>query len=90
MLVYLKQGEHGHFIVVRPVGRMGKMVQVLDNDQDVLVTDLTDLTSAVEWAGLSLRPIHVDWPGRFGVVSAIIASCLCLALIRKMRKIVSR
>ena len=55
-LAYLKRGQHGHFVVIRPVGRLGRMVQLFDNDREAEVFDLSELTSSPEWTGLALRP----------------------------------
>lgn len=39
MIVFLKRGEHGHFLVIRPVGHTGKLVQVIDSAEPPDVID---------------------------------------------------
>lgn len=55
-LVFLKRGEHGHFVVVRRVGHTGKLVQVIDGPRSVEVVDRDLLTSDSSWTGLALVP----------------------------------
>ncbi len=66
MIMYLKQGEHGHFIVVRPVGPSGSLVQILDPNLRPDVIDKSDLFAAREWSGLTLMPSRPNWPSRIG------------------------
>lgn len=66
MIMYLKQGAHGHFIVVRPVGSSGSLVQILDPNLRPDVIDKADLFAAREWSGLVLMPSRPNWPLRIG------------------------
>lgn len=61
LLIYLHRGPHGHFVVIRPVGWSGKLVQIIDpgNGSDVL--DLEILAATPEWTGLALSPERADW-----------------------------
>jgi len=61
MIAFVRQGTHGHFIVIRPVGRSGKLVQILDPNQSPDIIDKADLFSAREWSGLALVPDRPHW-----------------------------
>lgn len=63
-IVYLGDGGHGHFIVVRPVGHTGKLVQVLDPNLPPEVMDREDLERLPRWTGLALVPDPPNWPRR--------------------------
>jgi hypothetical protein len=54
MLVFLNRGEHGHFLVVRPLGDSGKLVQVVDSANPPVVMDKSALLAAKSWTGLAL------------------------------------
>ena len=78
MILHLNRGNHGHFVVVRPVGRSGKLVQVLDNGRPPMVIDAEELAGSKEWSGLALVPV----PGRWGVdIAALIVLVVALAVI---------
>ena len=66
MIVFLKQGIHGHFIVVRPVGRTGGIIQIFDPNGPVRVVDKSDLFSGSEWSGLAPIPDRPNWLSRIG------------------------
>lgn len=55
-LVFQKVGTHGHFLVVRPIGPTGKLLQVLDPNRPPEVVDAQDFFAAPEWTGLALVP----------------------------------
>jgi ABC-type bacteriocin/lantibiotic exporter with double-glycine peptidase domain len=76
MLVFLNRGEHGHFLVLRPVGTTGKLVQVVDSVNPPAVIDKTALFAAKSWTGLALIP---DEP-RSWVLPARIAAAVVLVL----------
>lgn len=54
-LAYVREGEHGHFLVVRPVGHTGRLIQVLDSLAEPKVMDRAELRGAVGWTGIVLR-----------------------------------
>jgi Peptidase C39 family len=61
-LTHLNRNGAGHFVVVRPVGHTGKLVQVLDHVSDVQVVDASKLLSSSEWTGAALVPFRYrDW-----------------------------
>ena len=55
-IVYLQRRPHGHFIVVRPLGRSGSRVQVFDPAGPPRVLDAADLADRSDWTGLALLP----------------------------------
>lgn len=78
MLVFLNRGQHGHFLVVRPIGHTGKLVQVIDSIEPPAVMDRSQLLAAPSWTGLALIPEKSEW----GILALRIAtgSALLLAL----------
>ncbi|MDE2509310.1 MAG: hypothetical protein KGM43_19080 [Planctomycetota bacterium] len=61
MLVFLKRSKHGHFLVIRPVGHTGKLIQVIDSIQQLDVIDKSTLLASSEWTGLALVPSRPNW-----------------------------
>ena len=55
-LVHLKRGNEGHFVVIRPVGHSGKLVQVIDPIDGVEVLDTQVLLSSAFWTGHAFDP----------------------------------
>lgn len=58
---FIKRGDEGHFLVIRPVGFTRKMVQVLDGVQTPEVIDASKLESLPGWTGLALLPKRSRW-----------------------------
>ncbi|WP_165071196.1 cysteine peptidase family C39 domain-containing protein [Paludisphaera rhizosphaerae] len=56
IIMFFRIGSEGHFVVVRPVGHTGKLVQVLDGDRSPTVINCDDLTRLSSWTGLALVP----------------------------------
>ena len=54
MLVFLRRKGHGHYVVVRPVGHTGKLVQVIDNFGPPEVVDKATLLASPVWTGIAL------------------------------------
>ena len=54
MLVFLNQGEHGHFLVLRPVGHSDQLVQVVDSVNPPMVMNKSTLLATKSWTGLAL------------------------------------
>ena len=68
-LAFLKRGAHGHFVVVRPVGHSGNLVQVIDPNEKPVVVDAKVLYASPEWTGLALVPARgVPWLRVCGIV----------------------
>jgi hypothetical protein len=62
MLAFLKVEGKGHFLVIRPVGHSGKLVQVIDSNQPTRVMDKADLVTSDQWTGLVLATRRTNWP----------------------------
>jgi hypothetical protein len=60
-LAFVKRGQHGHYLVIRPVGHTGKLVQTIDPSGEVDVIEAADLCSRPEWTGLALVPDRPNW-----------------------------
>lgn len=78
MIVLLKFRESpGHFVVLEPVGSLGKRVMVLDFPRPPRIIDYADLMNGEDWTGLALAPVTTwersgPWvAGDAGVVLAI-------------------
>ena len=57
----MKRTQHGHFLVIRPVGHTGKLVQIVDSLQSPEVIDKSVLLASPEWTGLALVPGRISW-----------------------------
>jgi len=79
MLVYLDRGAHGHFVVVRPVGHTGKLVQVIDASRPPEILDQAYLFSSPGWTGLALAPDRLG-PWRLLALGLGIGFLLLLAV----------
>ena len=82
-LVHLARGEHGHFVVVRPVGHSGKLVQVLDASGAPTVVDLADFQSSPEWTGLALVPARSASVSRAAFAAPLFAALPVVYLLAK-------
>lgn len=60
-LAFVNRESHGHFLVVRPVGHTGQMVQVFDGLGGPVVMDWTNLRKSSEWTGIVLIPDRPSW-----------------------------
>lgn len=60
MLAYVRRGTHGHFLVVRPVGHTGRLVQVLDGFNPPFVIDAEQLLKNEQWTGIGLADLSVE------------------------------
>ncbi len=60
-LAFIKGESEGHFLVVRPVGHTGRLVQVLDGDREPVVLDAESLFASPAWTGLALVPRRTNW-----------------------------
>jgi len=85
-LVFMNQRPHGHFVVIRPVGTSGRLVQVLDPNREPEVIDATDLYASPEWTGLALVPTRTNWWARGACLlggAAALAWVIASTLTRK-------
>ena len=58
------EGASGHFVVIEPVGVLGKSVLVLDFPRPPQIMAYADLIGSAAWTGLTLAPVTA--PERFG------------------------
>lgn len=81
-LVFTRRGPHGHFLVVRPIGHTGKMVQLIDSLGDPDVLDISDIVKSPEWTGLALIPSRATWPARIGW--ALLSGAIAVPIIPRL------
>ncbi len=85
-------GGPGHYVVLEPVGVLGKRVMVLDFPRPAQVVDYADLMKGDAWTGLALAPI-TPWE-RFGPwavsVAGVALAIFGLASPRVRRKFAGR
>ena len=86
-IVLLKQGVHAHFVVVRPVGLKGTMVQVIDPRRDPVLIDSERMYGSESWTGLALILDRPNWWSR---IAGGIAAILAVAIVALMLKSHSR
>ena len=74
--MFLKSGPEGHFIVVRPVGHTGRLVQVLDGELNPNVGDAEWLFASPSWTGLALVPHRTNY---LALAAAGVSACCMTA-----------
>lgn len=79
-IVFLSDGRHGHYVVVRPVGPSGKLVQVIDPNSPPEVMDRQALANLPRWTGFALLPAEPIWPFWLFVGAVAIAATILLNL----------
>ena len=87
MVAYFKREGHGHFMVLRPVGHTGKLVQVIDPGETPDVLDKVDLFSSPEWTGFALVPFRTNWASS-SLFSFLLITVLAIAtwVVVRLRK----
>lgn len=60
-IAFVKSGREGHFVVLRPVGTTGRMVQVIDPPDAPEALDLDRLIDSPEWTGRLLIGESRTW-----------------------------
>ncbi|RUL81427.1 cysteine peptidase family C39 domain-containing protein [Tautonia sociabilis] len=53
-ILHLQRGRAGHFVVIRPVGQSGRLVQLLDPPSTSEVLELDRLARSPEWTGAAI------------------------------------
>ena len=61
ILAFLQGKSHGHFVVVRPTGHTGHLVQIIDDVGDPRVIDSTRLFAEPWWTSTALVPPRTNW-----------------------------
>jgi hypothetical protein len=54
MIAYLKRSDHSHFVVLRPIGTSGELVQVLDPSGGIRSVDYDAFQKIAGWTGMVL------------------------------------
>ncbi len=85
ILAFLNRDGHGHFLVIRPVGHTGKMVQVFDGLPGPVVIDWLDVCKSPEWTGLALVPRARGWSPIIAPAGALIGG-LALTIFHFRRR----
>lgn len=80
-IVFLRGRDHGHFLVVRPVGHSGKLIQVIDSTGGPLVMDAVDLYASEQWTGLALVLSRPNWPLRLAVGAMVVFGSTFLVVL---------
>lgn len=76
----LDQGTAGHFVLLRPVGRTGTMVQILEPQFAPSITDYGPLISGPAWTGQLLVPTsRMERLAPYLIASALLAGAFALA-----------
>jgi hypothetical protein len=65
-IAFIKDAKGGHFMVLRPVGTTGTMVQVIDPPSAPLMTDYDRLLASRPWTGRILLPCD-PWPVGYAI-----------------------
>ncbi|MGC8642608.1 MAG: cysteine peptidase family C39 domain-containing protein [Isosphaeraceae bacterium] len=93
-LVLVQRGVHGHFVLVRPVGHSGKLVQVIDPATEPRVVEAADLVAAPGWTGMALLPYRPNRGTRaiwvLALSSALGAVIWAIASPSRGRRVVRR
>ena len=79
-LAFVKSGPEGHFLVIRPVGHTGRLIQVLDGERPPVVLDADRLFASPSWTGLALVPRRPNDFRRAMLFCSV--GCMTLALLR--------
>ncbi len=79
-LAFVKSGPEGHFLVIRPVGHTGRLIQLLDGERPPVVVDWDRLFASPSWTGLVLVPRRPNNFRRALLFCGI--GCITLALLR--------
>lgn len=84
-IAHLDVGKGGHFVVIRPVGHTGNLVQVIDSTQSPIVIDRSELISSKQWTGFVLVPPRANWLAlsATGLASVLILSGAAMHLGRR-------
>jgi len=78
-IAFLSTPGEGHFIILRPIGVTGKVVQVIDPPSGPVVMDDDRLLASPAWTGRLLVPeTRAEWIGTRGWVVAPVALLVLL------------
>ena len=60
-LAFLRAGTNRHFLVVRPVGHSGRLLQVIDSRGTPFVVEAEEFLASPQWTGIVIIPRRLDW-----------------------------
>lgn len=83
VIAFLKRG---HYVVVRPVGHTGKLVQVLNGIEPTRIIDKDVLFASSEWTGLVLAPGRTGWVDGVVVLLGSLSGLSLLVWLRPRRR----
>lgn len=90
MLAFIKDkgAKIEHFLVVRPVGHTGSLVQLIDSNGPPRVIEKVDLVSSYQWTGVVLAPTRTNWAivEWSGLLAASAMLSLGLSIARRARR----
>jgi hypothetical protein len=78
-LIHLDRHASRHYVVIRPIGHSGRLVQVIDRPNRIETLDFDGLVCSPGWTGLALIPSRPNWAAGAGIVLVIVASVVILA-----------
>lgn len=84
-LVHLDRGAHGHFVVIRPIGHSGRLIQLIDPVEGPDVIDAEELTGLDSWTGAALIPSRTPWKPLACTVILGSLACVIGVSLRKSR-----
>lgn len=86
-IVHLNRAPHDHFVVVRPFGHTGKLVQVLDPNRRPEVMDKDQFLASPEWSGAALIPTRPNYrlAGMLSLGMVVVASLWGRKTLRRRR-----
>ena len=77
VLAFIKVEHEGHFLVVRPIGHTGNLVQIIDGERTPIVVEAARLYSSTGWTGLALIPRR----NNYFIITALAISLVCFIAI---------
>ena len=84
-------GDQGHFVVLEPVGVLGKSVMVLDFPRPAQIVAYADLMKSGGWTGLALAPAtHWERIGRWAACAAGVSLTAFGLAWTRVRRLVRR
>ncbi len=88
-IAFMRGSANGHFVLLRPVGTTGTMVQVLDPPRAPQIVDYDRLFQSASWTGQILTPRSafssiLGWL-KLGLV-AVVAAVAGRVLVRRIRR----
>ncbi len=85
MLAFIKDDRLRHFLVIRPVGHTGSLVQVIDSNEPPQIMDKADLVASNQWTGVVLAPKRTSWAAVGGLSLLAVPGLVGLGRLIKRR-----